>query len=82
MIHHWIAAEGTSIFWLSGLTGTGKTSISHSIAEAYDREPSRVASIFFSRDQKARSEMRFLFQTIGFQLGNAYPALKLEVSDV
>jgi hypothetical protein len=82
MIHNWIAAEGTSIFWLSGLAGTGKTSISHSIAEAYDRGPSRVASFFFSRDQEARSEMRFLFQTIAFQLGNAYPALKLEISNV
>jgi hypothetical protein len=82
LIHNWIAAEGTLIFWLSGLAGTGKTSISHSIAEAYDREPSRVASFFFSRDQKARSEMGFLFQTIAFQLGNAYPALKLEISKV
>jgi hypothetical protein len=80
MIHNWIASEGTLIFWLSGLAGTGKTSISHSIAEAYDREPSRVASFFFSRDQKARSEMRFLFQTIAFQLGNTYPALKVEIS--
>jgi hypothetical protein len=81
-IHNWIAAEGTLIFWLSGLAGTGKTCVSHSIAEAYDCEPSRVASFFFSRDQKARSEMRFVFQTIAFQLGNAYPALKLELSNV
>jgi hypothetical protein len=82
MIHTWIAARGTLIFWLSGLAGTGKTSVSHSIAEAYDYEPSRVASFFFSRDQKARSEMRFLFQTIAFQLGNVYPALRLELCDV
>jgi hypothetical protein len=81
-IHNWIAAEGTLIFWLSGLAGTGKTSVSHSIAEAYDHEPSRVATFFFSRDQKARSEIRFLFQTIAFQLGNAYPALKQEISNV
>jgi NACHT domain len=82
MIHNWIAAEGTLIFWLSGLAGTGKTSVAHSIAEAYDREPSRVASFFFSRDQQARSQMHLLFQTIAFQLGNAYPALKLELSNV
>ena len=81
-IHNWIASEGTLIFWLSGLAGTGKTSIAHSIAEAYDRKPPRVASFFFSRDQKARSEIGFIFQTIAFQLGNAYPALKLEISNV
>src|SRR5215510_12435215 len=56
MIQNWVAAEGTLIFWLSGLAGTGKTSVSHSVAEAYDREPSRVATFFFSRDQKERSE--------------------------
>jgi NACHT domain len=81
MIHDWIVAGDTSIFWLSGLAGTGKTSIAHSIAEAYDREPSRVASFFFSKNEKARSEIRFLFQTIAFQLGNAYPELKLEISN-
>lgn len=82
MIQNWVAAEGTLIFWLSGLAGTGKTSVSHSVAEVYDQEPSRVATFFFSRDQKERSEMRFLFQTIAFQLGNVYPALKLEISKV
>jgi len=41
-----------------------------SIAEAYDSEMSCVAS-FFSRDQQARRETRFLFQTIAFQLGSA-----------
>jgi len=81
-IHGWIRTGGTLLFWLNGVAGTGKSTIAHTIAQHYDSEGSRGASFFFSRDQQARRETRFLFQTIAFQLGNAHPALKLEIARV
>ena len=81
-IHSWIRTGSTLLFWLNGVAGTGKSTIAHTIAQHYDSEGSRGASFFFSRDQQARRETRFLFQTIAFQLGNAYPALKLEIVGV
>ena len=81
-IHSWIRTGDTLLFWLNGVAGTGKSTIAHTIAEHYDHEGSRGASFFFSRDQQARRETRFLFQTIAFQLGNAYPALKLKIARV
>jgi hypothetical protein len=80
IIHDWVKTSGTLLFWLNGAAGTGKSTIAHSIAAAYDTEKSRGASFFFSRDQQARRETKFLFQTIAFQLGNVYPLLKVEIA--
>jgi hypothetical protein len=80
-IHDWIKTDGTSLFWLNGVAGTGKSTIAHSIAQACDIQGSLGASFFFSRDQQARRETRFLFQTIAFQLGCAHPALKLHIAN-
>jgi NACHT domain len=80
-IHDWIRTDGTSLFWLNGVAGTGKSTIAHSIAQACDLQGSLGASFFFSRDQQARRETRFLFQTIAFQLGCAHPALKLHIAN-
>jgi hypothetical protein len=63
------------------MAGTGKTTIAHSIAEFYDHERLLGASFFFSRDQQNRRESRYLFQTIAFQLGSAFPTLKLAIAD-
>jgi len=80
-IHDWVNdPSSTLLFWLNGAAGTGKSAIAHSIALAYDNERSHGASFFFSRDQQARRETKYLFQTIAFQLGNAHPALKVEIA--
>lgn len=81
-IHDWVEDSDNLLFWLNGVAGAGKSSIAHSIALHYDiQTPRRLgASFFFSRDQKERREARFLFQTIAFQLGNTYPALKVEIA--
>jgi len=81
LIHDWVNdPSSTLLFWLNGAAGTGKSAVAHSIAQAYDNEHSRGASFFFSRDQQARRETKFLFQTIAFQLGNSRPALKIEIA--
>jgi NACHT domain len=82
-IHDWVNnPSSTTLFWLNGAAGTGKSAVAHSIALAYDNEKCRGASFFFSRDQQARRETRFLFQTIAFQLGSGHPSLKMEIAKV
>jgi hypothetical protein len=80
-IHDWIKTDGTSLFWLNGVAGTGKSTIAYNIAQDCDLQGSPGASFFFSRDQQPRRETKFLFQTIAFQLGCAYPALKLNIAN-
>jgi len=79
-VHLWVKSKQPLLFWMSGMAGTGKSTIAQSVAEAYDQNGSLCASFFFSRDQQARRETRLLFQTIAFQLGCAYPALKLQIA--
>jgi hypothetical protein len=80
-IHDWVNDPlSTMLFWLNGVAGTGKSAVAHSIAHAYDNERCRGASFFFTRDQQARRETKYLFQTIAFQLGNSHPALKVEIA--
>jgi hypothetical protein len=79
-ICHWFYHGETLLYWLSGVAGTGKSTIANSVAEYFDNLDLLGASFFFSRDQQSRRETRFLFQTIAFQLGSTYPALKVEIS--
>lgn len=80
-IHAWIASnDGRVLFWLTGVAGTGKSSIAHTIAEFYGHKKTLGGSFFFSRDQQARRETKYLFQTIAFQMGNAHPLLKTEIA--
>ena len=81
MIDKWIMTSTTFLFWLCGAAGTGKSTIAHSVALKY-LSMHLGASFFFSRDQQERRQITFLFQTIAFQLGNAFPALKMEIAKV
>ena len=61
------------VFWLNGLAGTGKSTIAQTIAERVFAEGLLGASFFCSRDFEDRSNLRFIFPTLAFQLAHAYP---------
>ena len=61
------------IYWLSGLAGTGKTTISQTVAERLFADGLLGASFFCSRDFKDRSNLHFIFPTLAFQLAHKYP---------
>jgi pantothenate kinase-related protein Tda10 len=49
-IHSWADGENSpGIFWLSGLAGTGKSTIAQTVAADYHAEGRLAASFFFSR---------------------------------
>ena len=61
------------VFWLDGLAGTGKTTIAQTIAERVFAQGRLGASFFCSRDFEDRSDLRFIFPTLAFQLACKYP---------
>ena len=61
------------VFWLNGLAGTGKSTIAQTIAERLFADGLLGASFFCSRDFEDRSDLRFIFPTLAFQLAHKYP---------
>ncbi|OKL55591.1 hypothetical protein UA08_09131 [Talaromyces atroroseus] len=67
--------QGKSMFWLQGMAGTGKSTISRTIADAFDKEGNLGASFFFNRGEADRSSVAMLFTTICAQLLVKIPSL-------
>ena len=60
------------IYWLSGLAGTGKTTIARTIAERMFAQGRLGASFFCSRDFEDRSDIKLIFPTLAVQLASKY----------
>jgi hypothetical protein len=70
------------IFWINGSAGTGKTTISYTVAEECRKCGILAASFFCSRDDSACSDPRLIFTTIAYQIGIFSPPFKAEISRV
>ena len=81
-IYEWAdGEESPSIFWLSGLAGTGKSTIARTVAGNYHAKGRLAASFFFSRAGGDVSHAGKFITTVAFQLANSIPALKSKVCD-
>ncbi|THW57864.1 hypothetical protein D6D20_07652 [Aureobasidium pullulans] len=56
------------IFWLSGMAGTGKSTIARTVAHEFQRRKCLVASFFFSRGSGKSESASFLFTSLAKQL--------------
>ena len=73
-IEHWLITEWDQyIFWLNGLTGTGKSTIAQTFAETTFADGKLRASSFCSRDFTDQSNLQMIFPTLTFQLAYQYP---------
>jgi hypothetical protein len=61
------------VFWLNGLAGTGKSTITQSFSEVVANDGSLGASFFCSRDYFDRRELKNIFPTLAYQLACRYP---------
>lgn len=66
-------AEG--IFWLNGMAGTGKSTISRTVAASFAEDGLLGASFFFKRGEGDRGKAGLVFPTIARQLVHKIPAL-------
>ncbi|KAL6790916.1 hypothetical protein J3E68DRAFT_443164 [Trichoderma sp. SZMC 28012] len=76
-IRSWIDDDGEKrIYWLRGMAGTGKTTISMTIAREYYRKGRLGASFFFSRSSGDLSSTRKFVTTIANELAESLPAYR------
>ena len=70
----WVSdPAGKRIFWLCGKAGTGKSTISRTVAQKLDNDGLLGASFFFKRGRADRSHAKLLFPTIARQLADLFP---------
>src|SRR5882762_1768379 len=94
-IYHWfngqisgtgqtLSTEGNPkgrIFWLDGVAGTGKSTISQTVADHFNRTHQLGASFFCSRDDGECSNIGLVFSTIAYQLSLCSPSFQRHLSD-
>ncbi|KAK4107441.1 hypothetical protein N656DRAFT_720057, partial [Canariomyces notabilis] len=73
--------HGESIFWLNGMAGTGKSTISRTVAKVFADDGLLGASFFFKRGEGDRGKATLFFPTIVSQLVHKIPTLAPFVRD-
>ncbi|KAL3427466.1 vegetative incompatibility protein HET-E-1 [Phlyctema vagabunda] len=69
------------IFWLSGLAGTGKSTISRTVARRYSEQKRLGASFFFARGGGDVSHAGKFVTSLAVQLADAVPFLQTHICD-
>ncbi|KAK9413356.1 putative Vegetative incompatibility protein HET-E-1 [Seiridium unicorne] len=82
-ISQWVQnPRGKNVFWLNGMAGTGKSTISRTIAQFGAADNQLGASYFFKRGENDRSSVAKLFSTIAAQMVSKRPAMASYVLEV
>ncbi|KAH0444724.1 vegetative incompatibility protein het-e-1 [Colletotrichum camelliae] len=68
--------DGRCIFWLRGPAGTGKSTISKTVAKVFADRGQLAASFFFKRTQEGRNTGKLFVTTIARQIAGRVPKLK------
>ncbi|THZ16932.1 WD40 repeat-like protein, partial [Aureobasidium pullulans] len=63
------------IFWLNGIAGAGKSTISRSVAEQFNKTECLGANFFFKRGDGDRANAKKLFPTLARQLAHHVPSV-------
>ena len=76
-LERWLKDEQDHrVFWLNGLAGTGKSTITQTFAEISFADGNLGASFFCSRGSENRSNLQAIFPTLAFQLAYRYPLFR------
>jgi energy-coupling factor transporter ATP-binding protein EcfA2 len=73
VIVEWVNNQGSeqNILWLHGLAGSGKSTLSTTIASIFRSSSQLGAFIFFNRDVTERSDPTSIIRTLAYQLGSS-----------
>ncbi|KAF2176113.1 hypothetical protein K469DRAFT_700434 [Zopfia rhizophila CBS 207.26] len=81
-IYNWADGQDERcIFWLSGLAGTGKSTVARTVAREYYEQKRLGASFFFSRGGGDVSHTGRFITSIAVQLANNVPGLHQYICD-
>ncbi|KFY28387.1 hypothetical protein V491_00489 [Pseudogymnoascus sp. VKM F-3775] len=73
--------DSECVFWLNGMAGTGKSTISRTVAHSFADKGEIVASFFYKRGEGDRGHAALFFTTITAQLVRKLPSLAPHVRD-
>ncbi|KAI9674644.1 MAG: hypothetical protein M1822_009048 [Bathelium mastoideum] len=80
-IEQWVEdPHGQLIFWLKGAAGTGKSTISRTMAHKLKDRGQLASSFFFKRGEGDRSNTYRFFTTVALQLAEHLPSLRSKVA--
>ncbi|KAK1238492.1 hypothetical protein MKX07_006638, partial [Trichoderma sp. CBMAI-0711] len=68
-------SDGQCLFWLNGGAGTGKSTISRTVAQSFADNGILGASFFFKHGEADRGNMALFFPTMASQLIQAFPQI-------
>ncbi|KZT31028.1 hypothetical protein SISSUDRAFT_964957, partial [Sistotremastrum suecicum HHB10207 ss-3] len=68
-------ASSSNVFWLSGVAGSGKTSIAHTISELCASMGLLGSSFFFKHDEAGRNELMMMLSTMIVDLAAFNPKI-------
>lgn len=81
-ISKWVGdPDAKAVFWLNGMAGTGKSTISRTLAQSSSDCGQLGASFFFKRGESDRGSASKFFTTIAAQLIRREPALAVHVKN-
>lgn len=81
-VYEWADGEGEQyIFWLSGLAGTGKTTVARSVARWYHTKQRLGASFFFSRGGGDVGQAGMFVTSIAVQLARSVSGVRHYISN-
>ena len=69
LIIHWVGSKAGRIFWLYGVAGSGKSTLSTTIANLGRSQKYLGAFLFFNRDISERNQPKYVIRTLAYQLG-------------
>jgi len=78
----WVAnGSGSNTYWIYGLPGIGKTSLSHSICKTLDERNQLIGAFFCQRDDTNSNEPRNIFPTLIYKLAEISPTFRRIVAE-
>jgi len=82
-IMHWAKnPQSQTVYWLNGLAGTGKSTITQSFSEMASKGGILGASFFCSRDYLNRRELKNIFPTLTHQLACRYHHFRTHIINI
>ncbi|KAH7207387.1 hypothetical protein DER44DRAFT_725310 [Fusarium oxysporum] len=73
-VYRWIGdTDSKTIFWLSGMAGTGKSTIARTVAQRLHERGNLGASFFFKRGETDRGSLTKFVPTLARQLASGFP---------